>query len=81
MTPKVRTEDLVDAHEVAAILRLSHANSVSTYLRRYSDMPRPVVDLGPGRPRLWLRPEIHAWARKHAKRPRGRPRMTEGASE
>lgn len=61
--PTVRTEDLIDAHDVAQILGLSHANSVSTYLRRYEDMPRPVVDLGAGRPRLWLRSEIVAWAR------------------
>lgn len=60
--PTVRTEDLIDAHGVAQILGLSHANSVSTYLRRYDEMPRPVVDLGAGRPRLWLRSEIEGWA-------------------
>lgn len=60
--PTVRTEDLIDAHGVAEILGLSHTNSVSTYLRRYDDMPRPVVDLGAGRPRLWLRSEIEEWA-------------------
>ncbi len=63
MSPEVRTEDLIDAHVVAEVLGLSHFQSVSTYQRRYPDMPRPVVDLGPGRPRLWLRPEIDAWAR------------------
>lgn len=62
MSPVVRTEDLIDAHLVAEILGLSHPNSVSTYLKRYADMPRPVVDLGPGRPRLWLRPAIEGWA-------------------
>ncbi|MCC5954408.1 MAG: hypothetical protein JJU45_20160 [Acidimicrobiia bacterium] len=61
MSPLVRTEDLIDAHDVADILGLTHPNSVSTYLKRYTDMPRPVVDLGRGRPRLWLRPEIEAW--------------------
>jgi hypothetical protein len=59
----VRTEDLIDAHEVAKILGLAHANTVAGYLKRYSDMPRPVVDLGRGRPRLWLRPEVVGWAR------------------
>lgn len=63
MAPTVRTEDLIDSHEVAEILGLSHINSVSTYLRRYADMPRPVVDFGQGRPRLWLRPEIVKWAK------------------
>ena len=52
------------AKGIAALLGLSHPNSVSTYQRRYAEMPRPVLDLGVGRPRLWLRPEIEAWARK-----------------
>lgn len=62
MSPVVDTDLLCDAHDVAAALGLSHATSVSGYLRRYADMPRPVIDLGPGRPRLWLRPEIDGWA-------------------
>jgi glutathione-regulated potassium-efflux system ancillary protein KefG len=62
MTPRVRTEDLIDAHEVAEILGLSQRNSVSAYQRRYPDMPRPIIDLGPGRPRLWLRRDIEEWA-------------------
>jgi glutathione-regulated potassium-efflux system ancillary protein KefG len=63
MSPKVRTEDLVDARWIADYLGLSHPNSVSTYQKRYPIMPRPVVDLGRGRCRLWLRPEIESWAR------------------
>ena len=59
----VRTEDLIDAHEVAEILGLAQRNSVSTYLRRYPDMPRPVVERGGGRTRLWLRGGIEDWAR------------------
>jgi glutathione-regulated potassium-efflux system ancillary protein KefG len=71
MTPRVRTEDLIDAEGVAELLGLSHRNSVNTYLRRYSDMPRPVVDLGRGRPRLWLRPDIEKWLRnRHIRRTR-----------
>lgn len=62
MAPIVNTEDLIDAHGIAEMLGLSHANSVSTYQKRYRDMPRPVVDLGPGRPRLWLRPSMEKWA-------------------
>jgi glutathione-regulated potassium-efflux system ancillary protein KefG len=57
---------LVDAHEVAAILGLSHRNSVTTYLRRYPDMPRPVIERAGGRTRLWLRPEIAKWAEQRA---------------
>jgi len=82
MSPNVRTEDLIDAKEVADLLGLGHPNSVSTYLHRYPDMPRPVVDRGPNRARLWLRPEIEAWARSRAgetaKRPPGGGRAAVG---
>ena len=63
MTPRVATEDLIDAQAVADILGLSQRNTVSSYQRRYPDMPRPVVDLGRGRPRLWLRPQVEKWAK------------------
>ena len=62
--PTVRTEDLIDAHDVADLLNLAHPNSVSTYQRRYVDMPRPVVDLGRGRCKMWLRQDIIAWAKR-----------------
>ena len=70
MNPRVNTEDLIDSLIVAELLGLSHRNTVSTYLRRYPDMPRPVVELGAGRVRLWLRSEIVAWAQS---RERGMP--------
>ncbi|HEX2040725.1 MAG TPA: hypothetical protein VHF47_13455 [Acidimicrobiales bacterium] len=66
MAPKVNTEDLIDAQEVAELLGLSHRNSVSTYQKRYADMPRPVVERGGGRTRLWLRSEIVRWAERNA---------------
>ena len=61
MAAMVNTDLLIDAHDVAALVGLSHANSVSLYQRRYPEMPRPVIDLGPGRPRLWLRPDVEEW--------------------
>lgn len=64
MSPRVRTEDLIDAQDVAEILGLSHRESVTTYLHRYNDMPRPVVELKKSKTRLWLRPEIERWARR-----------------
>lgn len=64
----VNTEDLADSQELARIMGLSHANSVSLYQRRYPDMPRPVVDLGRGRSRLWLRPAIQEWLETRARR-------------
>ena len=64
MTPMVPTEDLIDAVGVAELLGLRHRNSVSTYQHRYPDMPRPVIDLGPSRSRLWRRSEIEVWIRR-----------------
>ena len=68
MSPKVNSEDLIDSQVVADILGLAHRNSVTTYMHRYDDMPRPVVELGTGRVRLWLRPEIEAWAARRRQR-------------
>lgn len=73
VSPLVRTEDLIDAQGVAELLHLSHRNSVSLYQRRYVDMPRPVIELGGGRVKLWLRPEIEQWAEEQAARGRTRP--------
>ena len=70
MAPRVNTEDLVDAQAVADMIGLSHRNSVSAYQRSYPEMPRPVIDLGPGRPKLWLRQEIQKWAESTGRGPR-----------
>ena len=79
MTPLVPTEDLIDANGVAELLGLSHRNSVSLYQRRYSDMPRPVVELSGGRTKLWLRPEIARWADEQVARGRTRPARRVGS--
>jgi glutathione-regulated potassium-efflux system ancillary protein KefG len=68
MVPQVNTDDLIDATGVADVIGLSQRTSVSVYQRRYPEMPRPVVDLGRGRPRLWLRSEITAWAKVRGRR-------------
>ncbi len=64
MCPLVDTDDLCDAREVAHLIGLSHANSVAGYQRRYLDMPRPLLDLGVGKPRLWSRSAVLGWARR-----------------
>ena len=71
MSPLVQTEDLIDAHGVAHVLGLAQPNSVSLYQRRYPDMPRPVINLGANRPRLWLRSQIEAWAKSRPSDPAG----------
>lgn len=62
MGTKVDTDDLISASEVAELLGLAQHNSVTTYLRRYDDFPRPVIDKSGGHIRLWLRWDIEAWS-------------------
>jgi predicted DNA-binding transcriptional regulator AlpA len=58
---RVDLEDLLDAGEVAALLRLARRQGVSTYRRRYRDFPRPVIEKNSGKCVLWLRSDIEAW--------------------
>jgi hypothetical protein len=71
--PRVSTEDLVDTQGVAEILGLAHRNTVLQYQQRYEDMPKPVFDLGKGRVKLWLRPQIERWWARQVVRGRTRP--------
>jgi predicted DNA-binding transcriptional regulator AlpA len=64
----VDIDDLVDAHDVAALLGLAQVTSVHLYQRRYPAMPRPVLDRGGRRARLWLRSEIVAWQEDRSRR-------------
>ena len=54
-------DDLLEVGEVAEILGLAQKNSVTTYMRRYEDFPKPVIDLRSSRVRLWLRQDIQEW--------------------
>jgi glutathione-regulated potassium-efflux system ancillary protein KefG len=63
MGRKVDVDDLIDSSAVAGLLGLAQSNTVSGYQHRYPDMPRPVVDMGQGRCKLWLRSEIERWQR------------------
>ena len=74
MPRKVDPEELVDAQGVAELLGLSHRNTVSAYQKRYADMPRPVVDMGSGRCKLWLVSDIQKWADERVKTGRRRRR-------
>lgn len=68
MAPDVNTSDLIGAAEAAEIIGLSHATSVTTYLRRYADFPKPVVDLSRSRVRLWRRQDIVEWCKQRSER-------------
>ena len=59
---KIDSGDLIDATGVADVLGLANRTSVSVYQRRYPAMPRPVVDLGRGRTKLWSRRAVASWA-------------------
>jgi predicted DNA-binding transcriptional regulator AlpA len=72
--PRVNTEDLIDANDVARMLGLAHRNTVSQYLHKYPDMPRPVIDLGGSRARLWIRQDIERYIKRRGPVRRGRPR-------
>lgn len=63
MPKVVDVDDLIDASGVAQLLGLAQRNTVSLYQRRYRDMPRPVVDLGRGRCKLWVRSDMERWMR------------------
>lgn len=67
MAPRIDTENLVGAAEVAQILGLSHPSSVSTYAKRYKDFPAPVLELAKSRVRLWKKSEIIVWASRRRK--------------
>jgi predicted DNA-binding transcriptional regulator AlpA len=69
MGRRVDVDDLIDSRAVAELLGLAQLNTVSGYQRRYAEMPRPVVDMGRGRCKLWLRSEVKAWAKSRERRP------------
>ncbi len=73
MGRRVDIDDLLDARGVADLLGLSHPNTVSVYQHRHADMPRPALDLGERRVKLWLRSEITAWAAKLEAEGRNKP--------
>jgi predicted DNA-binding transcriptional regulator AlpA len=70
---RVDIDDLLDARGVAELLGLSHPNTVSVYQHRHTDMPKPALDLGERRVKLWLRSEIKAWAIKLEAEGRNKP--------
>jgi glutathione-regulated potassium-efflux system ancillary protein KefG len=61
MSRSFDADDVIDAQGVAELLGLAQRNTVSQYQRRYADMPRPIIDLGQGRCKLWLRSELEEW--------------------
>ena len=74
MSRLLAVDDLIDATAVASAVGLAHRNSVTTYLHRYDDFPRPVVETGGGRCRLWSRTDVDRWiaVRRQAAKVRGR---------
>jgi predicted DNA-binding transcriptional regulator AlpA len=59
----VNLDDLVDAAEIAELVGFNSPTAVSVYLSRGS-FPKPVIDRGGRRARLWLRQDIIEWEAK-----------------
>ena len=59
---KLELADLLDAGEVADVLGLARRQAVSTYRKRYSDFPPPVIEKSSGKCQLWMRSDIEKWA-------------------
>ena len=66
MGTRIDTDDVIDAQGVAELLGLAQRNTVSLYQKRYPDMPRPVITLGHGRCKLWLRSQIERWCHQRS---------------
>ena len=63
MARKIDPDDLLDGVAVAELLGWSGPKVVSVIRSRHPDFPQPVVELGRGRPTMWLRADVEAWAR------------------
>jgi hypothetical protein len=70
----VNTEDLIDSKAVAVLLGLKHRETVSQYLHKYEDMPRPLIELEGSKARLWRRQDIERWIRRRGPVHPGRPK-------
>lgn len=57
----VDLDDLIDVGAVADLLGLAHKNSVTTYMRRYDDFPKPALEFADGKCRAWLRQDVADW--------------------
>lgn len=58
---RIDVENMVGAAEIAARLKLSHAQTVHTWRRRYEDFPEPVAQLEQAL--VWNWPDVERWAR------------------
>ena len=61
MGRKIDLDDLIDVGEVAELLGLAHKNSVTTYMRRYDDFPKPAIEFADGKCRAWVRNDVESW--------------------
>ncbi len=62
MTPKVDSEELVGAAEIAQRLGLAQAQTVHLWRRRYPEFPQPVAALKQAL--VWHWPDVLKWARE-----------------
>jgi predicted DNA-binding transcriptional regulator AlpA len=58
---KYDPKDLIDAHDVAGILKVYSRAEVYKLFKADSTFPQLIVDLGEGRAQLWSKTEITTW--------------------
>lgn len=66
MGRQVDLDDLIGVGEVAQMLGLSQNNSVSTYMNRYADFPRPALIFADGKCRAWVRSDVETWLKSRS---------------
>lgn len=65
----VDVDELIDAVECAQIAGFNSPTAISVYLSRGS-FPKPIIDRGGRRARLWLRRDVLDWVKLRGKEPR-----------
>lgn len=68
MGRRVDVDDLIDAHEVAALLGYASAQALSVNIQRGKKIPEPVYEKGQRKAKLWLRQDIEKYLKDQVKK-------------
>jgi hypothetical protein len=63
----IDSDDLVDASDAALELGYTCSETFHALVRRRPDFPKPVVNKGKGKARLWSMTDIRAWETKNGR--------------
>jgi hypothetical protein len=70
---RIYSDDLLSAPEVAELMGLASGDVLGVYISRYEDFPAPLIDKG-RYVKLWHRPDIDAFLKRHPRIGRKRTR-------